>query len=199
VVVAAGITLAAAVVFAGVTSTDLLSILTGPLELSRHAVGAGAADLMTLLTLTPWFDGDEPLLTAIGVGAAVVLTAVVARHIRSGDWVFGLGVGAVVSLLCLKHLSHDLVFLLPVVVLVLRTRGRRAAAMWAVLAWHGFGVGILSQLGTPIDTPAVLVVSFLSLAALFVLLVTDRAVLAPDRRVPVSAAAAPDVEETAAG
>jgi hypothetical protein len=176
-VVAGAVLLAAAAVFAAVTSTGFVAILLAPFRVAQNAVGSGAADLMTVLGLTPWLDGNEPLVSALAVLGAVALTALAVRQIRTGDWVFGLAVAAVISLLCFKHLAHDLVFLLPGVVVALRMRGVRALLAWAALGWHGFVVGVLSQLGTPYDTPAVVATSFVVMAALFVLLVTDPAAL----------------------
>ena len=179
VVVAGTVLLSAAAVFAAVTSTGFLATLVAPLTVSRAAVGAGAADLMTVAGLTPWLDGNELPVTALAVAGSLLLAVVARRQIRSGDWVFVLGIASVISLLCFKHLVHDLVFLLPVVVLALRLRGRRAACAWALLAYHWFVVGILSQLGTPMDTPAVIVASFVAMAALFLVLLGDPAVLRP--------------------
>lgn len=186
VLVAGAVLLAAAAGFAMVTSTGLVDTLVAPLRVSRTAVGPGAADLMTVLGLTPWFDGNEPLVSGAAVLAALALAALARRQIRTGDWVYVLGLGSVISLLCFKHLAHDLVFLLPVVVLALRMRGPRAWCTWAVLAYHWIAVGVLSQLGTPIDTPAVVVVSSTAMAALFVVLRTDPQALRP------AAASAPD-------
>ncbi|WP_164704319.1 glycosyltransferase family 87 protein [Blastococcus litoris] len=173
IVVAGAVLAGGALLFAVVTSTGLVDAVLGPFRVAGNAVGSGAADLMTVLGLTPWFDGNEPVVSALAVVGAVALAVIARRQIRSGDWVFQLGIASVVSLICFKHLAHDLVFLLPVVVLALRMTGARAAVAWAGLAWHGFVVGVLSQLGTPYDTPAVVVASFLVLAAMFAVLATD--------------------------
>ena len=179
-VVVAGVVLfAAAAVFAVVTSTDLLEALLAPFEVSRTAVGDGAADLMTVAGLTPWLDGNDLFVTALAVGGSVLLAGLARRQIRSGDWVFVLGIASVISLLCFKHLVHDLVFLLPVVVLVLRLRGARAVWGWVLLTYHWFLVGVVSQLGTPVDHPAVIVASFVAMSALYAVLVGDPRALRP--------------------
>jgi hypothetical protein len=137
---------------------------------------------MTVAGLTPWLDGNELPVTVLAILGSAFLAAVARRQIRNGDWVFILGIGSLISLLCFKHLVHDLVFLLPVVVLVLRLRGLRAVCGWALVAYHWFVVGIISQLGTPMDTPAVIVVSFAAMAALFVVVVGDPLALRPAER-----------------
>ena len=152
-----------------VTGTALGTVLMEPFRLSRAVVGDGAADVMTVLSLTPWFSSTSPALTVIGVLTAAASTVCLARVLRDGDWVFGLGVAAMISLVSFKHLTHDFVLLLPVVVLLLRMRGPRAWLGWAALGYHWLLLGVLAQFGTAIDTPAVIVVSFFVLVALLVL------------------------------
>ena len=95
-VVMAGVVLfAGAVVFAVVTSTNLLEALLAPFEVSRTAVGDGAADVMTVAGLTPWLDGNDLFVTALAVGGSVLLACLARRQIRSGDWVFVLGIASV--------------------------------------------------------------------------------------------------------
>jgi hypothetical protein len=181
-VVAGVVLLAAAAVFAVWTSTGLVATLLAPLIVSRAAVGAGAADLMTVAGLTPWLEGNETSVAALAVIGSCVLALVARRQIRSGDWVFVLGIGSVISLLCFKHLVHDLVFLLPVVVLALRMRGSKAALAWGMLAYHWFAVGVVSQLGTPMDTPAVILTSFVAMSVLFGVLLSEPRALRPANR-----------------
>ena len=151
------------------TGTALGTVLMEPFELSRAVVGDGAADVMTVLSLTPWFSGTSPALTVIGVLTAGTFTVCLARALRDGDWVFGLGVAAMISLVSFKHLTHDFVLLLPVVVLLLRMSGLRSWLGWGALGYHWLLLGVLAQFGTAIDTPAVIVVSFVVLIALLVL------------------------------
>ena len=172
VVMAGGALLLAAVAFSIVTGTDLGTALREPFQLSRASVGNGTADVMTVASFTPWLSANSPVLTVLALVTATGATACAVRVLREGDWVFGLGVSAMISLVSFKHLTHDFVLLLPVLVLLLRLRGPRAWLGWAGIAYHWYVLGVLSQLGAPLDTPAVTVVSFVVLSGLLVLVTT---------------------------
>jgi hypothetical protein len=182
-IVSGVVLLAAAVAVGKMTSTGFVTIMKGPFQVGAHAVGAGAADLMTLAGFTPWFDGSEPSIGGLALLLSVVLTGLCRRRIREGDWVYALAVGSLVSLICFKHLLHDQVFLLPVVVVAVRMRPGRQLVVLGALVWCWLVVGILSQVGIPADTPWVVVVSFVALSTTLGFLATDE-----DAHLPIGGA-----------
>jgi Glycosyltransferase family 87 len=157
--------------------SNLLTLATEPLKLSRYGVGLGFADIMTPIEMTLKNAGYSAQLayvipTAVGMLAAVISAVTLARMKNlSENAQYALIL--LLTLFCFKHLLYDFVVMLAPLAIVL-TAGKSAARTIALIGilYFWFGGTIVGRLEselhvvTVICNGIVLLITTLSVARL---------------------------------
>lgn len=166
------VTIAAAAAFCALSGVGIVDAFREPLEVSRISVAPGAGDIMTLIQQGLSIESSNLAIYGIGVATAICLVMIGNRRAPERGWMTSLAIASLASLMSFKHLTHDFVFLLPVLVVALSLSSKPRAIVLAVAAFQWFGLGVLSEVGIPGYNPLVVLASFVSLVVAYGVLVT---------------------------
>jgi hypothetical protein len=122
-----------AILLACVGGQHPLQLLIEPVLVSRHGVGDGKADLMTLIEQSS--SGRAATLLAYGLGLSLALFYGAFVH-RCGLSLQAAMAGlAAATLVCVKHVEYDLLVLILPLAFFLTRRGWRSAVALAILGY----------------------------------------------------------------